>query len=205
MEYRAIIKRTSNDELQHWKYIKKVKMPSGNWKYIYDPDQELTKYKSGYKETGKINLENKADPNYTFSYKQTDDLLGRADWSYMLYPELGNMIDDVNITLTQGKIGRAVAKGEKWIFDNLISDKKKTAAQRKGNNLFKDSNGKTNFKTSSKTTSKTDSKPNININTNTNTNTNTNHGVGSGRKKKITGVGKKIKRRGQGLGGGPNR
>lgn len=195
MEYKAIVKRRSDDELQHWKYIKKVKMPSGKWKYIYDPAQELTKFKNGTKITGKINLAGKSDPDATINYKQSDDLNGRIDWSYMFYPELGNLYDDVNISLTQGKIGRAVAKGEKWIFDNLISDKNKTASQRKGNNLFKDSNGKTNFKASSKTTSKPKS----------NTNTNTNHGFGSGRKKNVTGNGKKIKRRGQGLGGKPNR
>ena len=203
MEYRAIVKRTDDDELQHWKYIKKVKMPSGKWKYIYDPAQELTQFKNGTKITGKIKLEGKSSPDATINYKQSDDLNGRIDWSYKFYPELGNLYDDVNVTLTQGKIGRAVAKGEKWIFDNLISDKNKTAAQRKGNNLFKDSNGKTNFKASPKTTSKP--KSNTNATTNANANSNTNHGLGSGRKKNVTGTGKKIKRRGETLGGGPVR
>lgn len=201
MEYVAIVKRSEDNELRHWKYIKKVKMPSGNWKYIYDPGQELSMFKNGYKGSGHVKLEGKSDPNYTLSFKQTDNLLGRLEWSYMLYPELGNMIRDFNVTLTQGKIGRAVASGEKWIFDNLISDKKKTASQRKGNKLFKDANGKTNFKASPKTTSK----PKSNTNTNSNSNSNTNHGFSTGRKKNVTGTGKKIKRRGQGLGGGPSR
>lgn len=36
MEYKAVVKRRSDDELQHHKYIKRVKGKNGKWRYYYD-------------------------------------------------------------------------------------------------------------------------------------------------------------------------
>lgn len=45
MEYKAVVKRKSDDELQHWKYIKRVKK-NGKWQYTYDSkDNKLTSLK----------------------------------------------------------------------------------------------------------------------------------------------------------------
>lgn len=41
MEYRAIVKRKSDDELQHHKYVKRVKGSNGKYRYYYDVKDAL--------------------------------------------------------------------------------------------------------------------------------------------------------------------
>lgn len=52
MEYKAIVKRRPSDELQHHKYIKRVKGSNGKWRYYYDVDELKgdVKDKLGYDE-----------------------------------------------------------------------------------------------------------------------------------------------------------
>lgn len=45
MHYYAVIRRGSEDELTHWKYIKKIKSKNGKTRYIYDRS-ELAKYEN---------------------------------------------------------------------------------------------------------------------------------------------------------------
>lgn len=132
-KYYAITRSAdTDDELKHFKYIKRVKMPSGKWKYIYDADQKLTKYKNGFSTTQTSN-DGKTELDKITEYKQTDDLFdGTSRWSFETGPYFkgDQRHREEHTTHKQGKISRAIAKGEKWIFDNLISSSKKTAPQK---------------------------------------------------------------------------
>lgn len=130
-KYYAITRSDSNDELQHWKYIKRVKGKDGKYKYYYDLDQELTKYKNGT-----TIVESSPTGTRKTTYKQTNDWLdskteAKVD-TFTFDANSGTTVkvSKGDVTYSQGKISRAIAKGEKWIFDNLISDKKKAPSQR---------------------------------------------------------------------------
>lgn len=133
MEYRAIVKRKSDDELQHWKYIKRVKGKNGKWQYYYDTaNTDLQKYNSG---TTIVNKNPDGSTNKT-SYKQTKDWLDSKEVNNVDHFTLSDsgvtvQVGKGDITYKQGKLSRAAAKGEKWIFDNLISNDKKAPSQRK--------------------------------------------------------------------------
>lgn len=62
MSYKAVVTRRSNDELQHFKYIKREKK-NGKWKYYYDVKDAM-----GYDERSAMNLAKKSrdvQKNYT--------------------------------------------------------------------------------------------------------------------------------------------
>lgn len=106
--------RTVDDEhsLQHWKYIKKVKTSGGKWRYIYD-DSWNKKYDKGvtdtYRSGGKITK---------VSYKNTNDLFDSRSTV-----KLGR--DYQHVTFSHGKISQAWVKGEKFIYDNILSKRRK--------------------------------------------------------------------------------
>ena len=120
MEYRAIVKRKSSDELQHWKYIKRVKAKGGGWKYFYK-DNNLRKHQIGLTETKKYKDKDGIDVKENISYKQTDRLFNTKNTSTAIL----NNTKYKTTTVSQGKLTRAIAKAEKWIYDNVISDDKK--------------------------------------------------------------------------------
>ena len=98
MEYKTVVKRTSecndsamihsdsflgdefSDELYHWKYIKKEKMPSGKVKYYYKKSP-IEKFKWGYE------LGSKEDPN-------TGRTLNRDNIDPAVYRKLANSYVD---------------------------------------------------------------------------------------------------------------
>ena len=72
MSYKAVVKRKSDDELMHWKYIKKVEGSNGKWRYYYDKkdadDKTLSELVDNTKEAlergyadGNINKMNQQD------------------------------------------------------------------------------------------------------------------------------------------------
>lgn len=140
-KYYAITRSAdSSDELQHFKYIKREKAKNGKWRYIYDRDQELTKYKNGTKIIDKSISDDGTQNTIETRYKQTDNwfdshekttINGRGTWYAPggTVAEITKYHDEIT-TKSQGKISRAIAKGEKWIFDNLISNEKKYPSQR---------------------------------------------------------------------------
>lgn len=129
------IRMTGEPNLQHWKYIKKVKTSGGKWRYIYD-DSELKKY-----ENNRSNNFDRNNTHYAVKYKQTNDLLsGRTTFStYGLgSPHPHNSKYIVN---EQGKLDRWYAKGEKFIYksiySHLSSSNRVSKAARKGRDFIK--------------------------------------------------------------------
>ena len=120
MEYRAILTRSGDDELKHWKYIKRVKGKDGKYRYIYN-DQKHRMHQIGV-------TESKRDANgavHKTQYKQRQGLYDHES-TYQLF----NGGSSLTVKY-EGKLSRAAAKGEKWIFDNLISNKRKVPGQQK--------------------------------------------------------------------------
>lgn len=115
---------STNNELKHWKYIKREKGKNGKWQYYYDKT-ELNRFKNKSTVTsveypkGKIALEER-----TTKYKKSNDFFDSQKTTHPL-PGFTNTI------LYQGKLSRVQAKGEKWIYDNFL---KKNATIKK---LFK--------------------------------------------------------------------
>lgn len=134
MEYKAIVKRKSDDELQHWKYIKRVKGKNGKWQYYYDTaNTDLQKYKNKLITNSSENIGNHTFEKRT-EWKQHDGLFDKtekSDWVKVGWNNDNSHNQYYQIeTNYQGKLSRAAAKGEKWIFDNLISNDKKAPSQR---------------------------------------------------------------------------
>ena len=193
MEYRAIVKRNPNSELQHWKYIKRIKGKDGKYRYIYNSTQ-LRKHQAGVQEHYQ-RFHDKGVSVANVKYVQGDHFFDKiayrvteADLALM---ESGKKYT-MDVMYSQGKLSRGIAKGEKWIYDNLISDKKKQNQSINIQNNYKDKDPK--FLVGTAKPKPTQTKP---ANT-------TSSRPSTGRKKKVTGIGKKIKRRGQALGGGPH-
>lgn len=112
-EYVAVVKRDPDTELQHWKYIKREKK-NGKWRYIYN-DSELKKYDKHVEET--------TDTGKTIVYSKHAKLFDGE-------LQVGN---DITI-YKQGDLSRAVAKGEKWVYDNILSE---SINQKRINNINK--------------------------------------------------------------------
>ena len=130
MEYKAVPKRNPDTELTHWKYIKREKV-NGKWRYYYD-DSELRKFSKGVTETSTL----KDGTKVTTEYKQTDNTFGGNG------PKISNFATfdygdgtvktykSVRTSREQGKLDRATAKAEKWIFDNFVDQRKKEQRKR---------------------------------------------------------------------------
>ena len=123
-------------ELKHWKYIKKYKH-NGKWVYVYD-DELDNKYSDNiteanvtetvaYNKNGGFDLGskyNKISSNKT-SYKDSDRLFSKTTTntttkkSDALFKKEKEVTETV-ITKERGKIERAAAKGEKWLYDNIF-------------------------------------------------------------------------------------
>lgn len=139
---------TTSDELYHWKYIDRVKTSSGKWKYIYD-QTELNRFDRGEERISRG--ARKAGPNAIETYegktiyKKTNNLLGgtKTSGKYSLDGGFGNKntttpqrhYTEVKIK-EQGKLDRAQAKAEKWVYNSFLKDessfssfKKKSAAR----------------------------------------------------------------------------
>lgn len=135
-EYMANEYGLSNDELKHWKYIKRVKK-NGKWVYYYDNETD-SKYANNVSELNatetvaldkKGNLDivsdyNKVSSNRT-DYKDTDRLFSKTTVSENVKTVKGLFNEkiktkDTVITKERGKIERAAAKGEKWLYKKVF-------------------------------------------------------------------------------------
>ena len=116
------IRPVGDDSLQHWKYIKKVKTKNGKWRYIYDTS-ELKKYESGREETKISNGPNAGE--YKVKYRQSNDLFDGnfTSTSYGRNRKTGKRYTYQYRIKTQGRISRASARGEKFIYDNVLKSK----------------------------------------------------------------------------------
>lgn len=103
MEYRAIYKETS-DDIQHWKYIKKVKK-NGKWRYYYDKESLMKdakdKFNSIYNDPDNIYDVDASNYNQRIEQiknsKEWQDIVKRNDPEYVRTDKDGNkqyLIDD---------------------------------------------------------------------------------------------------------------
>mgnify|MGYP003292125996 CR=1 FL=1 len=121
----------SKNTIQHWKYIKREKV-NGKWKYYYD-DSELKKYEKGVTDKSRTESGKNVITTET-TYKQTDDLLD-GESSATVW---GGTSKHTYTTKSQGKLSRAVAKGEKKVYDLLYNENAKKARKRKASEYIND-------------------------------------------------------------------
>nr|DAO53502.1 MAG TPA: Papain fold toxin 1, glutamine deamidase [Caudoviricetes sp.] len=131
--YYAVTRVGLEDELQHWKYIKKIKV-KGKWKYFYDKE-ELERFEKGYEKTTEKKDKNGNTETVTTVYKKTNDLFGgktsvQKDGVNMYS---GKKWKITSIEKSQGKVDRLIAKGEKFIFNKFLKNKK---AKKPGSSAF---------------------------------------------------------------------
>lgn len=108
-KYVAVVRR-SDDDLQHWKYIKRIKTASGKWRYIYD-DSELKKYEQGLSYT-------RAD-GAKVSYKVNKDRVYDGTKTITV----NNKVSTETHELGKRSIRRA--KAERWVYDKVLNSKNK--------------------------------------------------------------------------------
>ena len=120
MDY--IITRDSenrNDELKHWKYIKKIKGKNGKWRYIYDRS-ELDKYDKEAVVTEHVTTNDGTTMRNAVKYQKSNKLFDSIGSGG------GSGRSHISYTKNQGKLSRATAKAEKWIYKNFLSNKSST-------------------------------------------------------------------------------
>lgn len=128
MGYYAVTRTNSDDELKHWKYIKKKKI-NGKWRYYYDKS-ELDKYDKGYVKTASKNDSRNQDHITVKRYRKTNDLFSSKTTekskpkTQKKYSIIKKKETKTTITYKQGKLDRIRAKGEKYIFDKFLKNKK---------------------------------------------------------------------------------
>lgn len=110
-----------DDELMHWKYIKKIRK-NGKWHYFYD-DSELKKYENNFTTTTVMQDDSDMERRTTTKYRQSNNLLSNRTQSTSS-GSIGNgrrvtRYEISEITETQGKIDRAYAKAERFVYDKV--------------------------------------------------------------------------------------
>ncbi len=119
-----ITREIPDDELYHWKYIKKVKTKSGKWRYYYD--QQLD---SRYKYNNKYHVPDKRNKNGDTNYDKTEEWkdVDRLSGSKTTFITSGGAFFPgskgyhyEHVTYERGALGRLQAKGEKWIYNNIL-------------------------------------------------------------------------------------
>ena len=114
--YYAVQRSGPDDELQHFKYIKRVKGKNGKWRYYYD-----TALDNMYKRGAEDNMKSSSGGKTTAKYGEDKALFGtKHTMSY----RFGNGPENKMVTKKRGAIGRAQAKAEKWLFDKVFNRKK---------------------------------------------------------------------------------
>lgn len=116
--------QASNDDLMHWKYIKKKKGKNGKWIYYYN-DTDLKRYeRSGYDDRLSSTTTAKYQNGKTIVskdyYRKTNDLFGGTTRMTTI-GEGKNVIERKTNYHEQGKVDRLIAKGEKFLFDKIFS------------------------------------------------------------------------------------
>ena len=122
------------DELYHWKYISRKKV-NGKWQYTYDYDLD-NKYK-GNEKVRSVESERFGDNGYvtrarTVTYKDSDSLFSKKEKTPThinlkgVKSETGKFTDlyteRVAEKHSRGVLERAQAKGEKYIYENILKD-----------------------------------------------------------------------------------
>lgn len=120
--YAAVVRRSSDTELQHgFKYIKREKI-NGRWRYYYD-DSELRKYEKRATETTDTSDADTRSTTKTI-YKRSNKLFDEGGKITTYGGNLSNPEwEHVTITKTQGLLSRAAAKGEKKIYDLFLNER----------------------------------------------------------------------------------
>lgn len=116
--------QASNDDLMHWKYIKKKKGKNGKWIYYYN-DTDLKRYeRSGYDDrlssTTTAKYQNGKTVVSKDYYRKTNDLFGGTTRMTTI-GEGKNVIERKTNYHEQGKVDRLIAKGEKFLFYKIFS------------------------------------------------------------------------------------
>ena len=128
------------DELKHWKYIKKERV-NGKWRYYYD-DELANKYADGvveqnanetvaYNKDGKLDLKSKYNKVSTNTTRYTDSkrLFSRTTTDKIVEKGKGLLSNTEStktvVTKERGLLERAAAKGEKWIYNTFLKKKNK--------------------------------------------------------------------------------
>lgn len=120
-----------DDGIRHWKYIKK-EVVNGKTRYYYDSDTD-NMYKNNGEEVNvrqykTKNGDTKTGGNLT-KYKDTNKLFNNSYKQKVT--EKGSVLgigyetSYTEMTKERGKIERAVAKAEKWIFNKFLKKKNK--------------------------------------------------------------------------------
>lgn len=116
--------QASNDDLMHWKYIKKKKGKNGKWIYYYN-DTDLKRYeRSGYDDrlssTTTAKYQNGKTVVSKDYYRKTNDLFGGTTRTTTVSGGK-NVVERKTNYHEQGKVDRLIAKGEKFLFDKIFS------------------------------------------------------------------------------------
>ena len=138
--YYAVIRSGQNpdDELHHWKYIKRIKK-NGKWKYFYD-DSELKKFENEVTEVRR----NRTGGQNTTEYRKSDNFFSNTK-TFRNDISIGGSkpIKSTKVTKYQGKIDRYYAKGEKIVYDTLLG--KRSIGDRTRRNLTRARNRGKNY------------------------------------------------------------
>lgn len=140
-----------NDELYHWKYIKKVKTKNGKWRYIYDRKLDL-KYSNN--STEHKDLTNKNLEEVT-NYHDTNDMLDRSNNKTIFVPNKGDSKKGRLIIYKErnrGVVGRAQAKGEKWVYNTFLKKNSTVKKATKAASSFLKNSGVTKVTANGKST-----------------------------------------------------
>lgn len=133
MNYYAVHRTGPDDELTHWKYIRKVKTASG-YRYIYD-NSINNRYENGgskqYTTTepyrGQTNTKTNVD-YYMDGKGFTNTKTSTSSKPVKKKDKSGYKSTTVTI-YQRGALERSAAKGEKWVYDNILTKVNKRKAK----------------------------------------------------------------------------
>lgn len=114
--YYAVQRSGLDDELQHFKYIKRVKGKNGKWRYYYDTTKD-----SMYKTGAKVTMKSSKGGQETKNYGESNSLFG-SKTTLSFKDNNGSL--NTSSDYKRGALERAQAKAEKWLFDKVFSRKK---------------------------------------------------------------------------------
>lgn len=152
MEYYAVRRSDTSDELTHWKYIKREKV-NGKWKYIYDDsssevnkakknvdekqkelDDHFDEYwqKSYESELARLSKKQKRDPERVEKIKNKYESEAMKEATKSAYSEGKQLrLDaikaqntyDIKKNSLEGKVDSTIIKAEKWVHEKVLSSK----------------------------------------------------------------------------------
>lgn len=138
MNYYAIYRTSPDDELTHWKYIKKVKTSGGNWRYIYD-DSINNKYENSnenrYTTTepyrGKTNTKTNID--YYMDGKRFINKKSSTTSKPVKQEDNSGYKSTAVTVYERGALERSAAKGEEYLYKYIFTKVNKLNAKKTKN------------------------------------------------------------------------